>query len=583
MVRGDVSSVRAAVEAGAEAAARVGELKAAHVIPRPDAAVVRRVRRRVGAVKILVANLGSTSFKYRLFDMSDPAEPLLARGSIERIGSPMRQGRDQVGPRRARAGPPDRRPRRRRPALPRPVDRSRDRRAAAMPGEVSAIGFKAVHARNLTGVHRRRRGRAGGDGSVRRRRPGPQSALHQGDADAPRPVSRSCRWSPPSRPASTARSPRPTSATRSPTTGRPSWASAAGDSMAPAIAISPAGWPSCWAAPTSKSSRATWAAARRCARSATGKSVACSLGMSPQSGLPHNNRVGDFDVFALPVMLRETGKSLDEVLDILANRVGPRRAQRRGLRPPRHRGRRGRRATPRAELAIDVFISVDPPLPRRLPARAGRGRRDRLHRRHRRELGADPHGRLPRPRLVRHRARPRSERRRAGRTRGFRRPARAFRSGPCRPTKRSWWRASAGPARVRSIDDVNGQVQPTFRHQFCVTESEDSAMFLARVTGSVVATQKVASMTGHKLLTVEPYRVDDKASRPAGADRPDLRCRRHARRGHRRDGPDLPRLERRLTPETEKLPIDAVVIGLVDTVDVGGERRFQHARGTRSS
>ena len=41
MVRGDVSSVRAAVEAGAEAAARIGELRAAHVIPRPDAAVVR--------------------------------------------------------------------------------------------------------------------------------------------------------------------------------------------------------------------------------------------------------------------------------------------------------------------------------------------------------------------------------------------------------------------------------------------------------------------------------------------------------------------------------------------------------------
>src|SRR5437763_14857633 len=38
MVRGDVSSVRAAVEAGAEAAGRVGELKAAHVIPRPGQA-----------------------------------------------------------------------------------------------------------------------------------------------------------------------------------------------------------------------------------------------------------------------------------------------------------------------------------------------------------------------------------------------------------------------------------------------------------------------------------------------------------------------------------------------------------------
>ena len=36
MVRGDVSSVRAAVEAGAEAASRAGELRAAHVIPRPD-------------------------------------------------------------------------------------------------------------------------------------------------------------------------------------------------------------------------------------------------------------------------------------------------------------------------------------------------------------------------------------------------------------------------------------------------------------------------------------------------------------------------------------------------------------------
>ena len=33
-------------------------------------------------------------------------------------------------------------------------------------------------------------------------------------------------------------------------------------------------------------------------------------------------------------------------------------------------------------------------------------------------------------------------------------------------------------------------------------------MFLARVTGSVVATQKVSSMVGSKLLTVEPLRVE---------------------------------------------------------------------------
>ncbi len=41
MIRGDVSSVRAAVEAGAEAAARVGQLKAAHVIPRPGSVIVQ--------------------------------------------------------------------------------------------------------------------------------------------------------------------------------------------------------------------------------------------------------------------------------------------------------------------------------------------------------------------------------------------------------------------------------------------------------------------------------------------------------------------------------------------------------------
>lgn len=41
MVRGDVSSVRAAVEAGAEAASQSGELRAAHVIPRPGESIVR--------------------------------------------------------------------------------------------------------------------------------------------------------------------------------------------------------------------------------------------------------------------------------------------------------------------------------------------------------------------------------------------------------------------------------------------------------------------------------------------------------------------------------------------------------------
>ncbi len=40
IVRGDVGSVRAAVESGAESASRVGDLVSAHVIPRPDPAVL---------------------------------------------------------------------------------------------------------------------------------------------------------------------------------------------------------------------------------------------------------------------------------------------------------------------------------------------------------------------------------------------------------------------------------------------------------------------------------------------------------------------------------------------------------------
>jgi microcompartment protein CcmK/EutM len=98
-----------------------------------------------------------------------------------------------------------------------------------------------------------------------------------------------------------------------------------------------------------------------------------------------------------------------------------------------------------------------------------------------------------------------------------------------------------------------------------------TSMFLARVTGSVVATQKVASMTGHKLLVVEPYRVDEKTrdrlvstgrtfvvvdTLGAGVGELVLICQGSSAR---------------LTPETEKLPIDAVVIGLVDSVDIDGE------------
>lgn len=42
MVRGDVGSVRAAVDAGSHAASGLGELVSAHIIPRPEEAVVAK-------------------------------------------------------------------------------------------------------------------------------------------------------------------------------------------------------------------------------------------------------------------------------------------------------------------------------------------------------------------------------------------------------------------------------------------------------------------------------------------------------------------------------------------------------------
>src|SRR6266540_6901032 len=43
-----------------------------------------------------------------------------------------------------------------------------------------------------------------------------------------------------------------------------------------------------------------------------GAAIGNSLGMSPQSGLPHNNRVGDLDSLAVPYAMRALGLSLEE-------------------------------------------------------------------------------------------------------------------------------------------------------------------------------------------------------------------------------------------------------------------------------
>ena len=99
-------------------------------------------------------------------------------------------------------------------------------------------------------------------------------------------------------------------------------------------------------------------------------------------------------------------------------------------------------------------------------------------------------------------------------------------------------------------------------------------MFLAKVTGSVVATQKLASMTGRKLLTVEPLRVDPGSrERLIGTGRTFV-CVDTVGAGLGEMVLIVQGSSARMSPETEKLPIDAAIIGIVDTVNIENKTIF---------
>src|SRR5260221_12661533 len=99
-------------------------------------------------------------------------------------------------------------------------------------------------------------------------------------------------------------------------------------------------------------------------------------------------------------------------------------------------------------------------------------------------------------------------------------------------------------------------------------------MFLARVEGSVVSTKKEASMNGRKLLLLRPQLVDDKDPtkfRPgsntivavdsvgAGVGEMVMFCQGSSAR---------------LAAGFKEAPVDAVIIGIVDSVDVLGKQIF---------
>ena len=99
-------------------------------------------------------------------------------------------------------------------------------------------------------------------------------------------------------------------------------------------------------------------------------------------------------------------------------------------------------------------------------------------------------------------------------------------------------------------------------------------MFLAKVEGSVVATKKDPNMSGRKLLLLRPQLVDEKDPtkfRPgantivavdsvgAGIGEMILFCQGSSAR---------------MAPGMKEVPVDAVIVGIVDTVDVFGKQIF---------
>ncbi len=102
-------------------------------------------------------------------------------------------------------------------------------------------------------------------------------------------------------------------------------------------------------------------------------------------------------------------------------------------------------------------------------------------------------------------------------------------------------------------------------------------MFLGRITGSLVSTQKVDALVGQKLVVVEPLRVnedDQKSLSPTGRSFVVVDT---VGAGEGEVVLCVQGSSARFTPGTKELPIDAAIIGIVDTVQVKSNTIFNSA------
>ena len=288
-------------------------------------------------MKILVANLGSTSFKYRLFDMAGGRQ--LARGGIERIGSAESRCMVEIGGRRHEltASVPDHAE-----AVNRSMAQLTDSESGCLAdaSEISAIAFKAVHGGRLSGVQRVTPDVLAAMEEFADVAPAhnppyitamrllgeklpevPLVAVFETDFHRTIPVRNRCyavpfdwaedhlvrRWGfhGASHRYIAERTTELLGTKPRPVVAKQDGQSGATDGRGFSRIIS------CHLGGSSS----------LCAIR-DGQSVATSMGFSPQSGLPQNNRAGDIDPFILPAMMKRTGKTLDELLEELSSRSG---------------------------------------------------------------------------------------------------------------------------------------------------------------------------------------------------------------------------------------------------------------------
>lgn len=252
-------------------------------------------------MNILVANIGSTSFKYRLYAVERDA--VLAQGRIERIGQPGGDCPDyETAIRRCVA------------------DIAGDGKPLRHLGELAAIGFKAVHA-------------------------GPVSGARVVDDDVLAAMEEYAFFAP-------AHNPPYVAAMRSFARGVPGvplvalFETAFFDRLSDAATTYavPFAWREELGVRRYGFHGASHRAANEHAQSVLGpglRHVSChlggssslaairdgvavdtSFGMSPQSGLPQNNRCGDLDVFAALFVMKKRGLGPDEMARVLSAQSG---------------------------------------------------------------------------------------------------------------------------------------------------------------------------------------------------------------------------------------------------------------------